>query len=88
MMALANIYRRLNIPAVSVTSTTKLINASKIILTVLDPYFGLTEKYQGAGHARFPTLMKEGWDHLCGAMAFNIKRVALAMKKRQVEAPV
>jgi len=55
---------------------------------IIEQYFGLTEKYQGAGHARFPTLLKEGWDHLCGAMAFNIKRVTLAMRKRQIEVPV
>jgi hypothetical protein len=25
--------------------------------------------------------VKESWDHLCGAMAFNIKRITLALKE-------
>jgi hypothetical protein len=35
---------------------------------------GVTALHQGAGQARFTTLVKEGWDRLCHAIAFNIKR--------------
>ena len=48
----------------------------------IEQYFGITHKYHGAGKARFTTLIKESWDHLCGAMAFNIKRVILNLRKR------
>jgi hypothetical protein len=34
--------------------------------------------------ARFTTIIKENWDHLCGAMAFNIKRVAISMRKQEM----
>jgi IS5 family transposase len=67
------------------------IRRNKVISKVrykIEQYFGITEKYHGAGTARFTTTIKENWDHLCGAMAFNIKRVALAMRKRQIEATV
>jgi IS5 family transposase len=49
----------------------------------IEQYFGITHKYHGAGKARFTTLLKENWDHLCGAMAFNIKRVILSLRKQQ-----
>jgi len=29
---------------------------------------------------------KRGWDHLCGAMAFNIKRVVLNIRKQEASA--
>ena len=50
----------------------------------IEQYFGITHKYHGAGKARFTTIIKENWDHLCGAMAFNIKRVVLSMRKREM----
>ena len=50
----------------------------------IEQYFGITHKYHGAGKARFTTLLKENWDHLCGAMAFNIKRVVLNLRKREM----
>ena len=50
----------------------------------IEQYFGITHRYQGAGKARFTNLIKENWDHLCGAMSFNIKRVVLNMRKRQM----
>jgi IS5 family transposase len=50
----------------------------------IEQYFGITHKYHGAGKARFTTLVKESWDHLCGAMAFNIKRVVLNMRKQRM----
>ncbi len=40
----------------------------------IEHYFGVTALHQGAGRAWFTTLAKEGWDRLCHAMAFNIKR--------------
>jgi len=49
----------------------------------IEQYFGIAEKCHGAGKARFTSLVKEGWDHLCGAMAFNIKRVALSIRKQE-----
>lgn len=48
----------------------------------IEQYFGITGKYHGAGTARFTTIMKENWDHLSGAMAFNIKRAVLAKRKQ------
>jgi IS5 family transposase len=50
----------------------------------IEQYFGITHKYHGAGKARFTTIIKENWDHLCGAMAFNIKRVVLHNRKREI----
>jgi len=50
----------------------------------IEQYFGITHKYHGAGKARFTTIIKENWDHLCGAMAFNIKRVVLNLRKREM----
>jgi len=50
----------------------------------IEQYFGITHKYHGAGKARFTTIVKENWDHLCGAMAFNIKRVVLNLRKREM----
>ena len=52
----------------------------------IEQYFGITHKYHGAGKARFTTILKENWDHLCGAMAFNIKRVILSLRKQQMRA--
>ncbi len=49
----------------------------------IEQYFGITGKYHGAGKARFPSLVKEGWDHLCGAIAFNVKRVVLGIRKQE-----
>jgi len=63
------------------------IHRNKTIARVrykIEQYFGLTHKYHGAGKARFTTLLKENWDHLCGAMAFNIKRVVLNLRKREM----
>jgi len=48
---------------------------------VIEQYFGLTEMNQGAGKARFTTLVKEGWNRLCQVMAFNIKRVILSQRR-------
>ena len=67
------------------------IHRNKMISKVrykIEQYFGITEKYQGAGKARFTTQLKEGWDHLCGVMAFNIKRVTLTKKKQEIMAAV
>lgn len=50
----------------------------------IEQYFGITHKYHGAGKARFTTIFKENWDHLFGAMAFNIKRVVLNLRKREM----
>ncbi len=50
----------------------------------IEQYFGITHKYHGAGKARFTTIIKESWDHLCGAMAFNIKRAVLSMRKQRM----
>jgi len=63
------------------------IQRNKLISKVrykIGQYFGLTELHQGAGKARFTTLAKQGWDNLCGVMAFNIKRVTLVMQKQPV----
>jgi IS5 family transposase len=76
---------------VNATLTPYEIQRNRMISKIrykIEQYFGLTEKYQRAGRARFTTLVKEWWDHLCGAMAFNIKRVTLAMRKRTIEATV
>jgi IS5 family transposase len=45
---------------------------------IIEQYFGLTELQMRAGRARFTTLIKENWNRLCQALAFNIKRVILA----------
>jgi transposase, IS5 family len=50
----------------------------------IEQYFGITHKYHGAGKARFTTMIKADWDHLCGAMAFSIKRVVLNLRKREM----
>jgi IS5 family transposase len=52
-----------------------------------EQYFGVTALYQGAGQARFATLVKEGWDRLCHAIAFNIKRSYLTGVRNPVPAP-
>ena len=67
--------------------TEKEIQRNKEISKVrykIEQYFGITHKYHGAGKARFTTIIKENWDHLCGAMAFNIKRVILNLRKREM----
>lgn len=67
--------------------TEKEIQRNKEISKVrykIEQYFGITHKYHGAGKARFTTIVKENWDHLCGAMAFNIKRVILNLRKREM----
>ena len=46
--------------------------------------FGITHKCHGAGKARFTNILKENWDHLSGTMAFNIKRVVLNLRKREM----
>jgi IS5 family transposase len=76
---------------VNATLTAYEIQRNKVIAKVrykIEQYFSLTEKYQRAGRARFTALVEEWWDHLCGAMAFNIKRVTLALRKQQIEATV
>ena len=50
----------------------------------IEQYFGSSEKYHGAGKTRFTTILKENWDHLSGAMAFNIKRVILTKRKQEI----
>ena len=52
----------------------------------VEQYFGLNHLHQRGGRARFTTLAKEGWDRLCGAMAFNIKRAVLATGRKAVPA--
>jgi len=49
----------------------------------IEQYFGITSRYHGAGKARFTTIIKEHWDHLSGAMAFNIKRAVLAKRRQE-----
>jgi transposase, IS5 family len=73
------------------TLTTLEIERNKMISKVryqIEQYFGVTALHQGAGRARFTTLAKEGWDRLCHAMAFNIKRSYLAGVKKLVLVPV
>jgi hypothetical protein len=48
------------------------------------PYRNGDSQEHGAGKARFTMLIKEKWDHLCGTMAFNLKRVALSLRKREM----
>lgn len=63
------------------------IRRNKMISKVrykIEQYFGLTALYYGAGKARFTTLVKEGWDYMLGAMAFNIKRTLLNKPKVQI----
>ena len=67
------------------------IKRNKMISKVrykIEQYFGITGKYHGAGKARFTTVLKENWDHLSGAMAFNIKRAVLAKRKQGIMAAV
>jgi len=71
---------------INATLTENEIKRNKKISKVrykIEQYFGISEKYHGAGKARFTSLFKEGWDHLCGAMAFNIKRVVLGIRKQE-----
>ena len=62
--------------------TDRHLTISKVRYKI-EQYFGTTEKYHGAGKARFTTIIKEKWDHLCGAMAFNIKRVVLNARRQE-----
>lgn len=76
---------------VNATLTNYEIQRNTMIAKVrymIEQYFGITEKYQEAGKSRFAALLKEWWGYLCGAVAFNIKRVNLAMRNRQIAAPV
>jgi IS5 family transposase len=66
------------------------IERNKMISKVrykIEQYFGVTALHQGAGQARFTTLVKEGWDRLCHAIAFNIKRSYLAGARKPVPVP-
>ncbi|HOO45663.1 MAG TPA: IS5 family transposase [Deltaproteobacteria bacterium] len=59
------------------TLTQLEIERNKMISKVrykIEQYFGVTALHQGARRARFTTLAKEGWDLLCHAITFNIKR--------------
>jgi len=49
----------------------------------IEQYFGLTSLEHEAGQARFTTLVKEGWNRLCGAIAFNCKRMLLALSRKK-----
>jgi IS5 family transposase len=72
---------------VNASLTETEVQRNKLISKIrykIEQYFGLTHKYHGAGKARFTTIVKENWDHLCGAMAFNIKRVALTLRKQEM----
>ena len=72
---------------INATLTEAEIQRNKRISKIrhkIEQYFGITHKYHGAGKARFTTMIKENWDHLCGAMAFNIKRVAISMRKQEM----
>ena len=67
------------------------IRRNKMISKVrykIEQYFGITEKYHGAGKAQFTIILKEDWGHLSGAMAFNIKRVTLTRRKQEIMAAV
>lgn len=62
------------------------IKRNKMISKVrykIEQHFGITEKHHGADKARFTNTMKENWDYLSGAMAFNIKRAVLAKRKHE-----
>ena len=48
----------------------------------IEQYFGLTERQMGGGRARFTTLLKENWNRLGMVIAFNIKRIILAEKRK------
>ena len=49
----------------------------------IEQYFGLSALEQEAGQARFTTLAKEGWNRLCGVIAFNCKRVLLTLRREK-----
>ena len=72
---------------INATLTEAEIQRNKRISKVrykIEQYFGITHKYHGAGKTRFTTIVKENWDHLCGAMAFNIKCVTLTLRKQRM----
>jgi IS5 family transposase len=72
---------------INASLTEMEIRRNKMISRVrykIEQYFGITHKYHGAGKARFTTILKETWDHLCGAVAFNVKRVILSLRKQQM----
>jgi len=73
------------------TLTQLEIKRNKMISKVrykIEQYFGVTALPQGAGRARFTTLAKEGWDRLCHAIAFNIKRSYRVGFRNPVPVPV
>jgi len=72
------------------TLTQLEIERNKMISKVrykIEQYFGVTALHQGAGRTRFTTLAKEGWDRLCHAIAFNIKRSCRAGGMNPVPVP-
>lgn len=72
---------------INASLTETEVNRNKLISKIrykIEQYFGITHKYHGAGKARFTTIVRESWDHLCGAMAFNIKRVVLNLRKQKM----
>lgn len=54
---------------------------------ILNQYFGVTLLHQGAGQAGLLPWSKEGWDFLCHAIAFNIKRLYLTGVRKPVGVP-
>ena len=63
------------------------IHRNKMISKVrykIEQYFGPAALYYGTGKARFTTLVKEGWNCMLSAMAFNIKRTLLNKPKIQI----
>lgn len=76
---------------VNTSLTEEEIKRNKKISKVrykMEQYFGITSKYHGDGRAQFTTIIKEIWDHLSGAMAFNIKRAVLAKRREALMAAV
>jgi IS5 family transposase len=78
------IMRKNQINAVLTDAEIKRNKSISKVRYKIEQYFGITHKYHGAGKARFTITFKENWDHLCGAMAFNIKRVVLNLRKREM----
>lgn len=72
---------------INATLTEMDVQRNKLISKIrhkIEQYFGLTHKYHGAGKTRFTAIVKENWDHLCGAMAFNIKGVVLTLRRQEM----
>jgi IS5 family transposase len=66
------------------------IERNKMISKVrykIEQYSGVTALHQGAGQARFTTLVNVGWDRLCHGIAFNIKRSYLAGVRKTATVP-